>query len=306
MIHFDGRVAVVTGGAGGLGRTYCLDLAARGARVVVNDLGAAVDGSTRDLAPANAVVAEIEAAGGTAIVSPHSVSTPEGGEAIVADAIAAFGRVDVVISNAGTLRDRTFAKLDWPDLDAVLDVHLKGAFYVLRPAFLRMREQGYGRIVLTSSNAGVFGNFGQSNYGAAKAGLVGLANVLAIEGERFGIGVNTVMPIARTRMTEAMLGDLADQLGPERVVPLVTYLASEECATTHGLYSAAGGRYARVFAGLTPGWVGGPNATAAEDIAAHVDDITALDGYIVPLSVQDEFVQLRRALGLPTVEDARW
>ena len=181
-ISFDGRVAVVTGGGGGLGRSYSLELARRGARVIVNDLGGSVDGSGSGNRAADAVVEEIESAGGEAIPNYDSVSSPEGGEAIIGAALDAFGKVDVVINNAGILRDRSFSNMTLEDLHGVLDTHLKGAFYVSMPAFKVMKENSYGRFVHTSSNSGIFGNFGQSNYGAAKMGLVGLSNVLAIEG----------------------------------------------------------------------------------------------------------------------------
>lgn len=290
-IRFDDQVAIVTGAAGGLGRSYALELARRGASVVVNDLGGALDGKGSDAGPAGRVVAEIVAAGGHAVASTDSVATPEGAEAIVATAIETFGRLDVVICNAGSLRDRSLAKMEWADLDAVLDVHLKGAFYVAKPAFLQMKTQGYGRLLFTSSNAGMFGNFGQSNYGAAKAGLVGLTNVLSLEGARYGILANAVMPIAATRMTSEILGDLAPHLPPELVTPLVVYLVSSASGATHGVFSAAGGRYARVFVGLTPGWHGGPDTTA-EDVAAHLGEIDRLDGFVIPGSVQDELTSL--------------
>jgi NAD(P)-dependent dehydrogenase (short-subunit alcohol dehydrogenase family) len=288
-ISFVDRVAVVTGAGGGLGRTYALDLASRGASVVVNDLGGAADGTGSDASAAQKVVDEIQAKGGNAVASHDSVSTPEGGEAIVQTALDAFGKVDVVINNAGILRDKTFAKLEFTDMDAVLDVHLKGAFYVSKPAFKAMKENGYGRFVFTASNAGVLGNFGQTNYGAAKMGLVGLSNVLAIEGAKAGIKSNVICPLARTRMTEDLLGPLAEHLQPERVTPMVTYLASEANPYTHEIFSAGGGRYARFFVGLAPGWFAGNGAEpSAEDIAAHIEDIRKQDGYIVPDSIADE------------------
>ncbi|MDH3518323.1 MAG: SDR family NAD(P)-dependent oxidoreductase, partial [Acidimicrobiia bacterium] len=227
-IAFDNRVAIVTGAGGGLGRAYALDLARRGARVIVNDLGGAVDGTGGGERPADAVVAEIAAAGGEAVADYHSVTSPEGGAALVEKAISAFGTVDVVINNAGILRDKSFANLEWADLDAVLDVHLKGAFYVSQPAFRVMKEKGYGRFVFTSSNSGILGNFGQANYAAAKMGLVGLSNVIAIEGAKYGIRSNVIAPVARTRMTEDLLGPFASQLDPAKVVAMVVYLASEE------------------------------------------------------------------------------
>ena len=292
-ISFIDRVAIVTGAGGGLGKTYALDLASRGASVVVNDLGGSTAGVGSDASAAQRVVDEIVAKGGTAVASHDSVSTPEGGQAIVQTALDNFGKVDIVINNAGILRDKTFAKLAHEDLDAVLDVHLKGAFYVSQPAFRVMKENGYGRFVFTASNAGVFGNFGQTNYGAAKMGLVGLSNVLSLEGAKANIKSNVICPIARTRMTEELLGPLAELVEPELVTPMVVYLASEACEYTHEVFSAGGGRYARVFVGLAPGWFAGKgNEVSAEDVAAHIDDIRAQEGYTVPGSVADELTGL--------------
>lgn len=291
-ISYDGRVAIVTGAGGGIGRTYALELASRGALVVVNDLGGSVKGEGGDHTAAQKVVDEITAAGGEAVPSYDSVATPEGGASIVTTAVEAFGKVDVVINNAGFLRDKSFLKLTWDDLDAIIDVHLKAAFYVSQPAFAIMKENGYGRFVFTASNA-TFGNFGQTNYAAAKMGLVGLSNTIAVEGARNGILSNVIMPVAKTRMTEELLGSFADVLGPEFVTPMVTYLASEACTTTHGAYSAAGGRYARVFTGLAPGWFAGKGATVtAEDIVANIAQIEAEEGYIVPQSTADEIMAL--------------
>jgi NAD(P)-dependent dehydrogenase (short-subunit alcohol dehydrogenase family) len=292
-ISFDGRVAIVTGSGGGLGRTYALELARRGAQVVVNDLGGSVNGVGGSDAAAQRVVEEIKAAGGEAVPNYDSVSSPAGGESIVKTALDAFGKVDIVINNAGILRDKSFAKLSWEDLDAVLDVHLKGAFYVSQPAFKVMKENGYGRFVFTSSNSGVFGNFGQANYGAAKMGLVGLSNVIAIEGAKAGIQSNVLMPVAATRMTEELLGDLSKQIKPELVTPMVTFLASEACTFTHEIFSAAGGRYARVFIGLAPGWFGGKDhVPTAEDVGDNLAQIENQDGYIVPTASSDELGQL--------------
>jgi NAD(P)-dependent dehydrogenase (short-subunit alcohol dehydrogenase family) len=296
-ITFDGRVAIVTGAGGGLGRTYALELARRGAQVVVNDLGGSVNGEGGDDAAAQRVVDEIKSAGGEATPNYDSVSSPEGGESIVKTAVDAYGKVDIVINNAGILRDKSFAKMSWEDLDLVLDVHLKGAFYVSQPAFKVMKENGYGRFVFTSSNSGVFGNFGQANYGAAKMGLVGLSNVLAIEGAKAGILSNVVCPVAGTRMTEELLGDFAKLLKPETVTPLVTFLASEACTFTHEAFSAAGGRYARVFVGLAPGWYGGKDTIAtAEDVLDHIDQIENQEGYIVPTQSGDEMGPLLTTL----------
>ena len=233
-ITFDGRVAIVTGAGGGLGRTYALELAKRGAAVVVNDLGGSVNGEGGSDTAAQKVVDEIKAAGGDAAPSYDSVATPEGGEAIVQKAVDSFGKVDIVVNNAGILRDKSFAKMTLDDLHSVLDVHLKGAFYVSQPAFRIMKDNGYGRFVHTSSNSGIFGNFGQANYGAAKMGLVGLSNVLAIEGAKSNILSNVIAPVARTRMTEELMGDFAKVLDPEGVTPMVVFLASEEAAAING------------------------------------------------------------------------
>jgi len=292
-ISFDGRVAIVTGAGGGLGRTYALDIASRGGAVVVNDLGGSVDGQGGSDSAAQKVVDEIKAKGGEAVANHSSVATKEGGEAIVASAVDAFGKVDVVVNNAGILRDKSFVKLGVEDLDLVLDVHLRGAFFVSQPAFKVMKDNGYGRFIFTASNSGVFGNFGQSNYGAAKNGLVGLSNVLAVEGAKNGILSNVICPVARTRMTEELLGAAADALDPELVTPMVVYLASEACTFTHETFSAAAGRYARIFTGLAPGWFAGKGVSvSAEDIASHIDQIEAQEGYIVPTSSADELGQV--------------
>src|SRR5258706_8292096 len=251
-IRFDGRVALITGAGRGLGRPYALELARRGARVVVNDFGGGTDGRGGGSPLADAVVEEIADAGGEAIANYDSVSTPAGGEAMVRTAVDRFGKVDIVINNAGILRDKTFVKLLPEDLEVILDVHLKGAFYVTQPAFRVMRENGYGRIVLTSSASGMLGNFGQSNYAAGKTGLLGLSNVLAIEGAKYGITSNVLTPVARTRLTEELLGAaLADHVRPECVTPLVVYLVSEQCRATHQIFTAGGGRYAKLFVSMT-------------------------------------------------------
>lgn len=283
MISFADQVAVVTGAGRGLGRTYALELASRGAKVVVNDVGAATDGSDTGSTPAREVVAQIEAAGGTAIANSESIATPDGGAAVVDAALNNFGRVDVVINNAGILRDKTFAKMSVADFDAVADVHLRGAFCVSRPAFAAMKEQGYGRMVFTTSAAGLFGNFGQANYGAAKMGLVGLSSGIAIEGARYGITSNVIAPLARTRLTDGLLGEAGDSLDPSLVTPMVVYLASKECTLTHEIYAAGAGWYGRTFVGLTPGWLPDSGPASVEDIADHIEHIRREDGYLVPL-----------------------
>ena len=295
-IRFDGRAAVITGAGGGLGRTYALELGRRGAQVVVNDLGGAADGTGGGSSMADAVVKEITEAGGTAVACYDSVSTPEGGEAIIQTAVDNFGKVDIVINNAGILRDKTFAKLEPENLAAVIDVHLKGAFFVSQPAFRIMKDNGYGRIIVTASNAGILGNFGQTNYGAAKMGLVGLCHVLSLEGAKYNIKCNVIAPIARTRMTEQLLGAAADTLDPECVTPMVVYLVSEQCQLSHEIFSAGGGRYARMFVGLSRGWVKSPGGKASsEEIENHIDQIRDPEGYIIPGSVADEMKAMMEA-----------
>ena len=253
-LGFDGKVAVITGAGGGLGRQHALLLASRGAFLVINDLGGSVDGSGSDASAAQKVVDEIVAAGGEAVANHDSVSTPEGGEAIIKTAVDAYGRVDIVINNAGILRDKTFHNMT-PDLvDAVIDVHLRGAFNVTRPAWILMREQKYGRIISTSSAAGIFGNFGQANYGAAKMGLVGFTRVLAQEGAKHNIKSNAIAPLALTRMTEALLGPLGEKLEPGLISPIVAWLSHEDCDVSGEVYSVGGGRVARVFIGENPGY----------------------------------------------------
>ncbi len=297
-ITFDGRVAIVTGAGGGLGRSYAVEMARRGARVVVNDLGGAVDGTGAGTRAADVVVEEIKAAGGEATASYDSVSSPEGGQAIVQTALDRFGTVDIVINNAGILRDRSFANLTLEEMHGVIDTHLKGAFYVSMPAFRVMKEKGYGRFVHTSSNSGIFGNFGQTNYGAAKAGLVGLSNVLAIEGAKYGILSNVIAPTARTRMTEDILGPLAEMLDPEQVMPMVVYLASEANQVTHEIFTAGGGRFGRIFIGTNQGWFSGVKVVpSVEEVAAHLDEIRDISEFEIPMSINDEIAIIGRALG---------
>ena len=286
-LGFDGKVAIITGAGGGLGRQHALLLSSRGALVVVNDLGGALDGSGSDKGAAQKVVDEIVALGGVAVADTNSVSTPEGGAAIVKSAVDAYGRVDIVINNAGILRDKSFHNLT-PDLmNPVFDVHLKGAFHVTQPAFVLMREQGYGRIISTSSAAGVFGNFGQANYGAAKMGLVGFMRVLAVEGAKYNIKANSIAPLALTRMTESLFsGAMADKLQPGLISPIVAFLAHEDCPVSGEVYSVGGGRVARVFIGETPGYFNA-NLTM-EDVRNNFDQIRNEDGYIVPANISEE------------------
>ena len=287
-LGFDGRVAIVTGAGGGLGREHALLLAARGARVVVNDNGGGLHGEPEGTGnDAEAVAKEIEAAGGVAVADTNSVATGKGGEAIVQTALDAFGQVDIVVNNAGILQDKTFHNMTEEMGHAVVDVHLHGAFNVTRPAWVKMREQGYGRVVNTASNSGLLGNFGQANYGAAKMGLVGFTRVLAAEGAKYGIKANALAPVARTRMTADLLGPMADKVGPELVSPIVAWLVHEDCPVTGEIYSAAGGRIARYFIGLTPGYFN--PALTMEDVRDHFDEIRDEEGYIVPANPNEEF-----------------
>jgi 3-hydroxy-3-methylglutaryl CoA synthase/NAD(P)-dependent dehydrogenase (short-subunit alcohol dehydrogenase family)/putative sterol carrier protein len=281
-IRFDGRVAIVTGAGAGLGRVYALELAKRGAKVVVNDLGGSRDGagsgSTR---AADQVVDEIKALGGQAVASYDSVSTAEGGQAIIRKAIEAFGRVDILINNAGILRDKTLAKMEPESWQAIQDVHLNGAYFVTRPAFLKMREQGYGRIILTTSAAGLFGNFGQANYSAAKLGLVGFMNTLKLEGEKHNIKINTVAPIAATRLTEDVLPpDLFEKLKPEFVAPLILFLCSEGCPASGQVLNAGFGYFNKAAVVSGPGTVIGDGKTipTVEEIDLQWKSINNLEG----------------------------
>ena len=270
-LNFSDRVVVVTGAGGGLGRCHALEFARRGAHVVVNDVGAAVDGTGSAGSAAQAVVDEITAAGGSAVANTDSVATEAGGQGIIGTAVEAFGKVDVLVNNAGILRDAAFKNMTAEQVDAVIDVHLRGAFNVTRAAWPVLREQNYGRIIMTTSGSGLFGTFGQSNYGAAKTGLVGLMNVLAIEGQRNNILVNAISPIARTRMTENTMTELVKDLDPEDVTPVVVYLGHESCERTANIYRVGGKHVSRVFIAETAGV--DLAAPTAEAFAAEIDTI---------------------------------
>jgi len=286
-INFENKTVVVTGAGNGLGKAYALEFAKRGANVVVNDIGGSVTGDGSENAPANVVVEEINSSGGSAVANYDSVATKQGGESIIQSALSNFGTVDAVVNNAGILRDKSFAKMEEDDLNAIIDVHLKGTFFVCQPAFIQMKEQGYGRFVNVSSPSGLFGNFGQLNYGAAKMGIVGLTNVLAIEGNKYNIKANVIAPNAATRMTETLFGeDMSKLLTVDNITPLVVYLASEQCEITHEIFSAGGGRFARIGISTDVGYF---NASAkAEDIFDNIDEIRDLSNSIYPTSLADE------------------
>lgn len=285
-LGYDGKVAIITGAGGGLGRQHALLLAKRGALVVVNDLGGNIDGTGGDASAAQKVVDEIKAAGGEAVADHNSVATPEGGAAIVKTAVDTFGRVDIVINNAGILRDKSFHNMGPELMNPVFDVHLKGAFHVTQPAWVLMREQGYGRIISTSSAAGIFGNFGQTNYGAAKLGLVGFTRVLAVEGAKYNIKANAIAPLALTRMTEDLMGALADKLDPSQVSPIVAWLAHEDCPVSGQVYSVGGGRVANVFFGETQGFT--KPGHSLEDIRDNWEEIMSQKDYFVPQNLAEE------------------
>jgi NAD(P)-dependent dehydrogenase (short-subunit alcohol dehydrogenase family) len=308
VIDFLGQVVIVTGAGRGLGRLYALDLAQRGAAVVVNDLGGTMAGQGSDQRVADSVVAEIEAAGGTATASHHSVATAEGAEAIVATAVDRYGGLDAVISNAGIFHTAAFEDLSTSDWGRMLRVHLDGAFHLSQASFPAMRSRGSGRFVFIASSAGLFGQPSSAHYAAAKAGTVGLANVIAIEGAEHGILANCVLPFGYSRMVTETVGERDDleaepgflhAIEPELVVPIVVFLASRACTFTHHTYSACAGRFARVFIGLADGWVAPPGSIpAAEDIASHLDEVSSPEPYSIPTSIFDEVAQVCARLGI--------
>jgi len=307
MIDFSGQVAIVTGAGRGLGRLYAIELARRGASVVVNDLGGSMAGEGSDAMVADQVVEEITAAGGVAVASRDSVDSPDGGQAIVDIAVDHYGRLDAVISNAGIFNSIAFDELTPDDWRRMLRVHLDGGFYVAQPAYRVMKKQGYGRFVFISSTAGMFGQHLESHYAAAKAGLVGLTNIIALEGAPHGILANTVLPTGFSRMVTETVADtkaleesgFLDMIRPELVTPMVVYLASRACESSHHNYSAIGGRYARVFIGLAQGWLAerGTKPTA-DDVAAHISEISATESFTVPETNYEEVFQMYERLGI--------
>jgi len=308
MIEFTDQVAIVTGAGRGLGRLYALDLARRGAAVVVNDVGSSMHGEGADAGVADAVVDEILEAGGRAIASPDSVATVEGGARIVESAIEEFGRLDVVVSNAGIFHTAEFETLTPDAWERMVKVHLHGAFYVSQPAYRVMKTQGYGRFVFISSSAGLFGQPNSAHYAAAKAGVFGLSNVISIEGAPHGILANCVLPFGYSRMVTETVGDreqfqgelpFLDAIEPELVVPVVVFLASRDCDVTHHAFSACAGRFSCVFVGQSHGWVTKDGNPSADDIAAHWDEVIAREPYSVPQSIFDEVAETCSILGIP-------
>jgi NAD(P)-dependent dehydrogenase (short-subunit alcohol dehydrogenase family) len=296
-LRFDGRVAVVTGGGRGLGRSYAMLLASRGAKVVVNDPGSGLTGDGTDAGPADDVVREIAAAGGQAVASTDSVATAAGGKAIIDAALDMYGRIDILIHNAGIVRRASLKEMSYEDFDAVLDVHLRGAFNVVQQAFPVMCEAGYGRIVLTSSIGGLYGNHNVANYAAAKAGVIGLSNVAALEGAPDGVTCNVIVPAAVTRMATGIDTSAYPPMGPELVAPVVGWLAHETCSVTGEVFIALAGRVARAVIAESPG-VHRPGWTV-EDVGEHLDAIRNIEAPLIFPVVPDGHDQhIRYSFGL--------
>jgi NAD(P)-dependent dehydrogenase (short-subunit alcohol dehydrogenase family) len=307
MIDFNGQVVVVTGAGRGLGRLYALEFARRGASVVVNDLGGSMHGNGADSSVADEVVGEIKRDGGSAVASHDSVDSPEGAQSIIQTAVDSFGRLDAVVSNAGIFNSIPFEDLSPTDWRRMLSVHLDGGFYLSQAAFRVMKEQRYGRIVFIASSAGMFGQPFEAHYSAAKAGLFGLTNTIAIEGAQHGIQANTVLPFGYSRMVTDTVGDpeFLKQSGffkaiqPELVVPIVTFLASRSCTVSHHNYSAGAGRFARVFVGLADGWLAESGSQpTAEDIAANLAEVSATQQFIIPMSIEEEVMAICERVGV--------
>lgn len=312
-IGFNGRVAIITGAGNGLGRCYALEIAKRGGMVVVNDLGGSGAGLGSSSSAADEVVDQIRAAGGKAVANYDSVATRAGGQAIVQAALDAFSKVDICICNAGFLRNNRFEDLTDEQIDPIIDVHLKGAFYVAQPAYRAMRKNGYGRFIFTGSSSAMFGHAWQANYAAAKGGLMGLSHIVAIEGSAYGIKSNLLLPTAMSRLANEMdqgfmeIPEFAKsaqapdyslvdgRIVPEFNTPLAVYLASEQCQSTHGIFSANSGRFAKVYIDVTEGWLSpeGTTPPSVEDVADHFDTIVDRTTMHQPLNVYDEHIDVQ-------------
>jgi NAD(P)-dependent dehydrogenase (short-subunit alcohol dehydrogenase family) len=308
MIDFEDQAVVVTGAGRGLGRLYAMEMARRGGMVIVNDIGVTYEGADPDPTVADAVVEEIRSAGGVAVSSHDSVATPEGGAAIVRAALEEFGRIDAIVSNAGVGSLAAFENLSVEQWRLMMQVHLDGAFFVCQPAYRAMKDQGYGRIVLVASSVGAFGDVDNAHYAAAKSGLIGLCNALALEGARHGIVANSILPFGTTRRVTARSGEQVSErqrqffeaIAPEKVLPMVAYLASRACQVTHHNISAGAGRYASVFMALTEGWLAdlGGEVASLEDVAEHISEIASQDMFTTPTGVRDESVGLMKRVGI--------
>jgi NAD(P)-dependent dehydrogenase (short-subunit alcohol dehydrogenase family) len=298
-LRFEDRVAVITGAGRGLGRSYALLLASRGAKLVVNDPGGSLKGEGVDTGPAEAVAREIRALGGQAVACTASVATPEGGNAIIQTALDHFGRIDVLIHNAGNVRAASLKEMTQADFDAVLDVHLRGAFHVVRPAFPLMCKAGYGRIVLTSSIGGLYGNHRVANYGVAKAGLIGLSNVVALEGAAEGVKCNVIVPGAVTRMAEGIDISAYPPMTPELVAPVVAWLAHESCSITAEMLISIAGRVARAFIAESPGVY--RSSWSIEDVAREMETIRKTEAPVVfPVVPSAHIDHIRYSFGMVT------
>ncbi len=297
QLRFDGQVAVITGAGRGLGRAYALLLASRGAKVVVNDPGANLKGEGADSGPAQQLVQEIKSTGGEAVACTESVATPAGGRAIIAAAMDHFARVDILIHNAGIVRRGSLKEITYEDFEQVLDVHLRGAFHVVRPAFPLMCKAGYGRIVLTSSINGLYGNRNVVNYCVAKAGIIGLSNVVALEGADEGVKCNVILPGAVTRMAEGLDTSAYPPMDPEMVAPVVAWLAHQSCSITGEMLSSMAGRAARAYVAESPG-VYRPSWTI-EQVAEHMDAIRSTDAPLVfPVAPSGQLEHIRYSFEL--------
>ena len=292
QIRFDGRVAIITGAGAGIGRSHALELGRRGARVVVNDLGSSLNGSGASSSAADAVVAEITGAGGEAVANYESVLTMKGAESIVKTAMDAFGRIDIVINNAGIVRDKSFTKMSEEEWDAVLGTHLKGAFNVTRAAWPVMRDNNYGRVIFTSSGVGLYGNFGQANYATAKMGMIGLMNVLKIEGAKNNILINVIAPNAASRMTQPLFPpNILEKMKPEYITPLVMYLCSDQCRDSGMIFNCMMGWFSRTAIMCTDGIIigDGKREITAEEIMENWEKITSLEGAKPLNTIADTF-----------------